>query len=239
VIPSAAIGDGAGVRSARQTASAVAVWRFAVSREAAEVATELVSEDERARAGRLRDFEAQWASLIAWAGVRALLAESMHVPALAFAFERRCRYCSGDHGKPYAIDPGGCPRFSLSHTRGMVLVSVSEHFDVGIDVEHLTTVDDWQRIARIALSDEVNARLGTALSGGLANAHVAFLSEWVRAEARAKLTGSGLAGMARPARGAYVRDLHVGRRYVAALATPSRCSVVLCDGDLTRLKVRR
>ena len=96
----------------------------------------------------------------------ALLAHALHdrcgweaLPEVAF----------GAHGKPYFPS---CPDvfFSLSHSRGAVLLAVHDH-SIGVDIERLRPVSERMR-TRFHASDEA-----------------AFWQDWVQRESRCKRRG--------------------------------------------------
>jgi len=113
----------------------------------------------------------------------------------------------GDQGKPWF------PRhpevhFNLSHTRGAVLVGLSEE-PIGVDIEKLRPVSlrAMRRIAGAATEEE-------------------FFRCWVRREARTKRSGTGISTMMRSETplqyGEYYYELDTFPGYVAGVATRSR-----------------
>ena len=99
---------------------------------------------------------------------------------LALVLRQRCglrelpETARTDRGKPFFPDH---PEifFSISHTKGAALVGVADGA-IGVDVEHVRTV-----------GKRTMERLGEGLT------EQQFLRTWVRREARAKRSGTGLA----------------------------------------------
>ncbi len=164
---------------------------------------ELLSDEERARAGRfLRERNGRrWAH--ARGVLRALLGEYLR------SDPRALRFATGAHGKPELArarvkpplptdarepeppDPAGEPHFNLAHSGGVALYAVARGRPVGVDVEVAGRRIDVLAVATRALGPATAKRLGAL--------HVEarereFLREWVRHEAALKCLGTGLAG---------------------------------------------
>jgi 4'-phosphopantetheinyl transferase len=180
----------------------------------------LLDAHERARLSRFRREADRARYLAAHALARLALAHAVGRPAADLAFDRRCR-CGKQHGKP--VLRGG-PGFSLTHAGGLVGVAVHPQGPVGLDVEEERELTDLPALARHACSPAE-----TATDPG------SFFVLWTRKEALLKATGAGLtspmnaitlgpAGVAEwtgdgaPAEPVWLRDLHPGPGYRAALA---------------------
>lgn len=96
----------------------------------------------------------------------ALLAHALHD---RYGWEALPEIALGAHGKPYFPS---CPDafFSLSHSRGAVLLAVHDH-SIGVDIECLRPVSERMR-TRFHASDEA-----------------AFWQDWVQRESRCKRRG--------------------------------------------------
>ena len=96
----------------------------------------------------------------------ALLAHALHD---RYGWEALPEIALGAHGKPYFPS---CPDafFSLSHSRGAVLLAVHDH-SIGVDIERLRPVSERMR-TRFHASDEA-----------------AFWQDWVQRESRCKRRG--------------------------------------------------
>ena len=84
----------------------------------------------------------------------------------------------GDNGKPYFEE--SLLDFSISHSRGIVAVALSDSGTVGIDLE------------ASEISDEKARKLAERYFGGAELSAGDFLKQWVKREAYVKLCGSTL-----------------------------------------------
>ena len=113
----------------------------------------------------------------------------------------------GDQGKPW-FPQYPAVQFNLSHTKGAVLVGLSEE-PIGVDIEKLRPVSlrAMRRIAGASTEEE-------------------FFRCWVRREARTKRSGTGISTMMRAETplqyGEYYYELDTFPGYVAGVATRSR-----------------
>lgn len=112
----------------------VQVWTAEVERLPARRAAALarmLSADERARLGRFLLPDAREQYLVAHAGLRLVLSACARWPPEAWCFGWTTL------GKPFVVAPeaGRAIRFSLSHTRGRVMIALRMGGDVGVDVE--------------------------------------------------------------------------------------------------------
>lgn len=98
----------------------------------------------------------------------------------------------GPAGKPeLAQSPGDAAlRFSLSHTHGLALFAIAWGRRIGVDVEALRPLPDFEAVARICLTAREHARLRALPAGRQCEA---FFLAWTRKEAFVKATGEGLA----------------------------------------------
>jgi 4'-phosphopantetheinyl transferase len=106
----------------------------------------------------------------------------------------RIRFGVGAWGKPFVVAPNSPSGldFSVSHSGNHALVAISSHGRVGIDIELRREVEEWDKIAAMTFGTIWAGRLGEL--GDVARmAH--FLRSWTVAEAFAKATGLGLAGL--------------------------------------------
>lgn len=158
------------------------LWRLVLDSAGGEgAATDILSEDERARAARFyferdrRRFSAGRAALR-----RILAAYLDRAPAdLVFTL--------GPHGKPALEDSG--LEFNLSHSGGCGLLAVARGRRVGVDVEGIRTDFACEEIARRFFAPaEVEALAASAP----AEYATAFFRCWTRKEAYVKARGDGL-----------------------------------------------
>jgi phosphopantetheinyl transferase len=140
----------------------------------------------------------------------------------------------GLHGKP-ALARGGSVRplwFSVAHCEDLLLVALSRHAEVGVDLERARSIEQWERVADRVLAPAERAQLRRSVDAG-EDAGTAFLRHWCRVEAELKAIGCGIVGLedhraGRKPLGLRVTDLAnlplpaavtaTGARYQAALA---------------------
>ena len=109
-------------------------------------------------------------------------------------------------GKPF-FPEHATVHFNLSHTRGAVLVALSDQ-PVGVDIERIRPVSQraMERLAKVTTEED-------------------FFRSWVRREARAKRSGLGVGTMMRSesplSMGEYYHELETFPGYVAGVATRS------------------
>lgn len=210
----------------------VQVWRIDAGGLGSDDAIATLSEVERARAARFR-FDADRDRFVAsHAALRRILASCLDVAPASLVFGE------GPHGKPFLETPahGRALRFSLSHSGEIALVAVSFGREVGVDVERVRPLDDFEGFIARYLSPLEREALARIPSGDRLRA---FFETWTLKEAYLKACGDGLlreldafdvtVGDAQP-RLLAVRDrpgddtrwglqrLEPGKRYAGALA---------------------
>jgi 4'-phosphopantetheinyl transferase len=84
-------------------------------------------------------------------------------------------------------------RFNVSHSGDLILLGFHSRREVGVDVEQLRPVPEWEGIARRCLPMARRLAIG-ALPAGRRDG--AFLEEWCRLEAGLKAQGLGVFGLA-------------------------------------------
>lgn len=163
---------------------AVHVWRIHLDVEPATAAflTTTLSDEELARAGRLRGDQARTASIVGRAALRDVLASYLDHDPASLPLER------GRHGKPFLAGEN-CLEFNLSRSRGLALCAVRRTGAVGVDIEAIRPRLDHEAIARHVLSIAERRHLADTPEDGRS---AAFLTIWVRKEALAKAWGDGL-----------------------------------------------
>ena len=110
--------------------------------------------------------------------------------------------------------------FNLSHSRGLGLLAVSRSLELGVDIEYSSSELDHLAIAERVFPPELSASLA-ALSGEQRSA--AFYRTWVRAEAAAKCSGTGLVESGQHSmRDLRLVDIDVPEGYAGALALRER-----------------
>lgn len=101
------------------------------------------------------------------------------------------QFCYGSHGKPTLAEPfdGEDLRFNSSHSDELLLYAFTRGREIGIDVERVRPLPDYEQIAERFFSSEENAALRTFPSSQKLRA---FFDCWTRKEAFLKATGEGL-----------------------------------------------
>jgi 4'-phosphopantetheinyl transferase len=141
----------------------------------------ILSPDERERAQRFH-FERDRHRYIAGRGaLRSILARYLGRRPDVFAF------LYGKHGKPAL--PETTVQFNLAHSGGLAVLALSHGASVGVDVEEIRAVHDWDGV--------MNRFFAPAERAGImalppADRLLAFFSCWTRKEAYLKATGTGI-----------------------------------------------
>lgn len=107
---------------------------------------------ERARVESLERPADRGRSLLGAALLRVAVAAMLGVEPVQVVVDRTCTECGGTHGAPRIIGPGApVPWVSVSHSGLLVVVALSPHGPVGIDVQResdlrgLGAAPDWVR----------------------------------------------------------------------------------------------
>jgi 4'-phosphopantetheinyl transferase len=103
-------------------------------------------------------------------------------------------FVTNEFGKPEIANTehakqAGSLRFNLSHTAGLTLLAVCLDAPLGVDVEAVRPMSDWQEVARSHFSPREIAALHSAPVPDRQNA---FFRCWTRKEAFLKANGHGL-----------------------------------------------
>lgn len=176
----------------------VDVWRASLdaqSPEAVRHAQALVSPDEDERARRFY-FERDRRRFVVGRGIlRTLLG------AYLGRAPRELEFRYGANGKPALANRGmDAPLFfNVSHSEGLAAYAVTQTGEVGIDVERVREIPEWEQIASTYFLPRELARLAACPA---AERSREFFRAWARQEARLKAQGVGLGGPASAAAGA-------------------------------------
>lgn len=178
-------GDSSGLPGELRTApNCVDIWTVPI-RSAGGIIEELrqsLSSDERKRALRFYAEEHRNSFVVGRGILRAILASyiSARPEDLIFGY--------GSKGKPY-LKKHPELHFNLGHSGELAVYAVAGD-ELGVDVERMKTVEDWQKISKRFFSlretDEL-AKLHPAQQ------MAGFFACWTRKEAYIKATGEGLA----------------------------------------------
>lgn len=142
----------------------------------------LLSNDELARATRLRFGHLQTGFITAHGALRILLGRYLGIAPATLAFR------SGENGKPSLVDHTRL-RFNISHSRRLVVFAFASDCEVGIDAEEIRPVSDLSSIATNSFSPSEASDL---LSLPKEQRQAAFFVCWTRKEAFLKAIGEGL-----------------------------------------------
>ncbi len=150
-------------------------------------------------------------------GKRYLCAHGALRAILARYTAAELEFAAMEHGKPYL--PGAPQvKFNLSHSHGMALVGVALDVEIGVDVEQVRTLPDYEAIAeRYFPPSEAAAHAAVPALGRPRD----FFLRWTRIEAVLKARGVGLYGAGDEAEGEWtILPIEIDEEYVAAVAAP-------------------
>jgi 4'-phosphopantetheinyl transferase len=144
----------------------------------------LLTEDERRKQQRFHFERDRRRYLVTRASLRLVL--SRYVPLEP----QRWRFITNDYGKPRIADSALAARlsFNLSHTKGLILIAVSEHDGIGVDVENVS--HDVALDAADHFFAACEARAMRAVAPALQRQR--FFEYWTLKEAYIKARGMGL-----------------------------------------------
>jgi len=100
------------------------------------------------------------------------------------------RFGVGEHGKPFLEHPAADSlSFNLSHSGDLAVVAVGEMREVGVDIECIRHVPDWDEIARRSFHPAESEWVRSYSEDRRAEA---FFEVWTKKEAYIKACGHGL-----------------------------------------------
>jgi 4'-phosphopantetheinyl transferase len=191
----------------------------------------LLSEAERARAGRFRREEDCAMSMVARGSLRLLLAAYTGRDPAGLVLQAEA------HGKPF-LEGDDSVAFNVSHSGEWVVLAFAKRCRLGVDIERLRSDRDMTGIAERFFSPEEMELV--ARSG---DPQRTFFQVWVRKEALVKAHGQGLSfGLSRfsvpiadgrlPEKGRWNEwsfyGLEAGSRYASAVVTDRSMERVRC-----------
>lgn len=216
----------------------VAYWNLTRHRHQLEECEQLLSHDERARAGRLALPFLRERFALGRGLLRLALARITDSDPAELRFER------GPHGKPSLVGGVGTPpSFSVSRSDDDLLIATAPFGAIGCDLERIRPVPEAP--AMVSQWFAVAEREALQRLHGAAFDH-AFLAAWVRKEAALKAVGLGLqgslaidTGLAGPdgtratvaveGRRLWLADLDRGGGWVAAVSADRPFTIALSD----------
>lgn len=154
----------------------------------------ILSREERATADRFTRVRARHVFTTSRAVQRLVGAHYLGLPPGDVVITRHCHRCAAPtaapHGRPrFAHGTPPPVDYSVSHTEEHLLVAVTGHGAVGVDIEGPGSLRDVDGLARAALTTAEREHFGTLSAGDRARW---LLAVWTRKEAAMKLTGLGL-----------------------------------------------
>ncbi|HEY9828851.1 MAG TPA: 4'-phosphopantetheinyl transferase superfamily protein [Stenomitos sp.] len=162
------------------------IWQVSLdpSQHRLEHLQEILAEDEQARAQRFRFDVDRERFIIARGCLRQVLSGYVGVAPQALCFSY------GSHGKPVLANPRAAQslHFNVSHSHQVALYAIASNWPVGIDVEHIHTVE-WRELAKHVFSAKEQLAL-QHITAPLQQE--AFFKGWTRKEAFVKALGQGL-----------------------------------------------
>lgn len=142
---------------------------------------DLLSFEEKEKAGKIRALTERDLYIIARARLRELLAFHLNTYPSFIEFEY------GLSGKPFVKDLKGI-QFSVAHTKNTVAIGLTRNAEIGLDIEHLDRVFSIDKLSGIIFSPN---ELNLFHSAKKEEQQEAFINCWTRKEAFIKARGSG------------------------------------------------
>lgn len=136
----------------------------------------------------------------------------------------------GNCGKPRLAGPRPTLFFNVSHADDLAVYAFARDCEVGVDLERIHEVAEWQAIAASFFTESETAILNTVAATQRPSA---FIGAWTRHEAMLKVPGCGLGG-ARLAEGATLSfcPIEPPAGFAASLAIAGPPAFVLDSGFL-------
>jgi 4'-phosphopantetheinyl transferase len=144
----------------------------------------ILDEQERRRADAFLSPQHRRRFVHAHAGLRQILHRytGVHPAALRFA--------SGKSGKPYLENlSAAAPNFNLSHSGELAVVAVGNLPEIGVDIEVIRPMPDWEELARMSFHPSESEWVGATAAHRRAEA---FFRVWTAKEAYIKASGRGM-----------------------------------------------
>jgi 4'-phosphopantetheinyl transferase len=149
----------------------------------------VLDDEERERWSRYRSPASAARYFGAHALARYMLGQLLDVHPSRLQFDRSCRTCGAQHGKPRLVWPVSPLDFSMSASADRVLLAISLNTRAGVDIQYRPPLLDASPLARRWLAESEH-RIMSALPRQ--DKQVWFLQTWTRKEAVLKALGTGL-----------------------------------------------
>jgi len=170
-----------------ETFDLVHLWWADLARDEPEIGRlhDLISPPERDRAARFRESGSRRRFVVARGILRTLLGRYLGRDPADVALT------VGGFGKPRLADKQPTLYFNVSHADDLAVYAFAGEREVGVDLERIQEVAEWQAIAASFFDESETATLNS-LAGPQRTS--AFIGAWTRHEALLKVPGRGLGG---------------------------------------------
>jgi 4'-phosphopantetheinyl transferase len=152
---------------------------------------DVLDADERLRLSRLQRADDRNRFIDAHALLRIVVGDATGLDPHRVRLIRRCQTCGGPHGRPLLVEPPGL-HLSLSHAGARVMVALTDHGPVGVDVEAVDAAR-FEGIEHVGLATSERLTFTALQHSRRMPASRALAIWWTRKEAVLKCTGYGLA----------------------------------------------
>jgi 4'-phosphopantetheinyl transferase len=159
----------------------VHIWTARVDAAALSVLAPTLSPQEQAAAQRFRFEKHRTVYIFAQGVLRDILGR------FTGRSPSELRFQTQSYGKPFLVE--GTPAFNLSHSGNVVMVAVADEGHIGVDVEQVRPLPDFQGIAESHFTARERRFI---VSQPPEDRERAFFRCWTRKEAYIKAVGKGL-----------------------------------------------
>jgi len=144
-----------------------------------------LSDEEQRRADRFQFNHLRESFIVARGTLRFILAQYIQLEPEQLQFEYT------PYGKPFLSKKLNMPdlSFNLSHSNGLALYAIANHRRLGIDIDYIRAISDFEHVSAATFSAFENNQL-QSIDGRLKT--LAFFNCWTRKEAFIKAIGDGL-----------------------------------------------
>jgi 4'-phosphopantetheinyl transferase len=168
----------------------VSLWRVGLDEPGADWLRYLptvISRDEVERAGRFHFARDRQRFIVGRGILRVLLGRFVNDAPEGL------RFSYSANGKPALVrrQREGALHFNLSHSAGVAVFAFSQAGPLGVDIEHVRELEDWEQVAAMCFSAGEIAALHAARPESRTEQ---FFRAWTKHEARLKAAGDGLGG---------------------------------------------
>ena len=181
----------------------------------------VLSVDEAARADRFHFDRHRRRFVVTRGALRVLLSRHLGIDPAEVCFGY------GPAGKPFVKAPekGGALFFNVTHAENFAVVGITRAGEIGVDLERVRVLPDWEQVARATFTPE---RVEALRACEEARSPEMFFRAWTREEALVKALGVGLGAdrTARDAAGWRVQTITLPPAFLLSLAVPLAAHVL-------------